>query len=236
MGGRPAGSVPNHPCASAPGVPETCWFKVPRGSWYRHPSEEPLRPTGAVSRRRACGRCLFGGCSPSPPCARTGWSCNDRLFRGSPNDGCTNGKTLQPTAQDFNATGFTCNHECGNPRIRVASFHIVRWQAYLHLLHCLLRCFRKCRANPGGSCLNVQATDAAGFRLFSGQVPAKCETAEARVFTSSLLALRFRTACRDRRCAMPALISSSPQPSAIRQMCVRQLRVEATLSAMSSRQ
>ena len=116
----------------------------------------------------------------------------------------------------------------------MASFHIVRLRAYVHLLHSLLRCFRKCRANPGGSCLNVQATDAVGFRLFAGQVPAKCETAEARVFTSSLLALRFRTACRDRRCAMPALISSSPQPSAIRRMCIRQLRVEATLSAMSS--
>ena len=34
----------------------------------------------------------FGGCNPEPPCARTGWSCCDRLFRGSPHDGSTDGK------------------------------------------------------------------------------------------------------------------------------------------------
>jgi hypothetical protein len=61
-------------------------------------------------------------------------------------------QTLQPTAQYSDATGFTCNHECGDPGIRAASFHLVRWRAYLHVLHCLLRCFRKCRSNPGGSC------------------------------------------------------------------------------------
>jgi hypothetical protein len=57
-----------------------------------HPSAEPPRPTGAVSSRRACVSSSFGGCNPAPPCARTGWSCCDPLFRGSPHDGSTDGK------------------------------------------------------------------------------------------------------------------------------------------------
>ena len=68
----------------------SCAASAPRE--LSHPSAEPPRPTGAVSSRRACVSSSFGGCNPAPPCARTGWSCCDPLFRGSPHDGSTDGK------------------------------------------------------------------------------------------------------------------------------------------------
>jgi hypothetical protein len=125
---------------------------------------------------------------------------------------------LSARTQYFDATGFTCSHVCGNPGIRVASFQLGRRRAYPNLSHCLPRCFRKCRANPGGSRLNVQPASAAGFLFFSRPVRAERETTEARVSTLSLLALCFNTAWRDRECAMPGLILSSPQPAAVADM------------------
>ena len=50
-------------------------------------------------------------------------------------------QTRQPMPQYVDAIGFTCRHECGNPVIRVASFQLGRFRAYLHLLHFWLWCF-----------------------------------------------------------------------------------------------
>ena len=128
---------------------------------------------------------------------------------------------LSARTQYFDATGFTRGHVCGNPGIRAASFQLGRCRAYLHLRRCLLWCFRKCRANPGGSRLNVRLVGVAGFLLLFRASPCRARNSRSTsVNFVIVIALRFSTAWRDRgcQCAMPGLISSSPQPSAMADM------------------